>query len=91
MPRISKTEAPITLDEPVIEGRYVELGGYTGAYEMHKADTDPAALFCRLREDRRQCPHWDSSAAARSTYAARTMTRCSRLLMRVTGGRALCR
>ena len=29
MPRTSKTDAPITLDLPVIEGRYVELDGYT--------------------------------------------------------------
>src|SRR5436309_4337931 len=58
MPRTSKAEAPITLDEPVIEGRYVDLGGYTVAYETHKADIDPAELFRGLPGDRCQCPHW---------------------------------
>ena len=58
MPRTSKAEAPIMLDEPVIEGRYVELGGYTVAYETHKADIDPAPFFRGLPDDRCQCPHW---------------------------------
>ncbi len=58
MPRTSKAEAPITLDEPEIEGRYVELGDYTVAYETHKADIDPAALFHGLPGDRCACPHW---------------------------------
>jgi hypothetical protein len=58
MPRTSKAEAPISLDEPAIEGRYVELGGYTVAYETHKADIDPAPFFRGLPEDRCQCPHW---------------------------------
>lgn len=58
MPRTSKVEAPIALDEPEIEGRYVELGGYTVAYETHKADIDPAPYFRGLPEDRCQCPHW---------------------------------
>jgi hypothetical protein len=58
MPRTSKAEAPIALDEPEIEGRYVELDGYTVAYETHKADVDPAPLFRGLPDDRCQCPHW---------------------------------
>ena len=58
MPRTTKAEAPLSLDEPEIEGRYVELGGYTVAYETHKADMDPAPLFHGLPEDRCQCPHW---------------------------------
>jgi hypothetical protein len=58
MPRTSKTEAPITLDEAVIEGRYVELDGYTVGFETHKADFDPAPLFKGLPDDRCQCPHW---------------------------------
>jgi hypothetical protein len=58
MPRTSKPEAPITLDEPEIEGRYVELGGYTVGYETHKTDIDPAPLFRGLPEDRCKCPHW---------------------------------
>jgi hypothetical protein len=41
MPRTSKADAPIAIDEPVIEGRYVELDGYTVGFETHKADMDP--------------------------------------------------
>jgi hypothetical protein len=55
MPRTSRTEAPIALDEPEIEGRYVELGGYTVGYERHKADIDPAPFFRGLPDDRCQC------------------------------------
>lgn len=58
MPRTSKLEAPVLLDEDLIEGRYVELDGYTVAYETYKADFDPAALFQGLPGDRCQCPHW---------------------------------
>ncbi|GAA0686067.1 hypothetical protein GCM10010193_44910 [Kitasatospora atroaurantiaca] len=58
MPRTSKAEAPLVLDEPVIEGRYTELDGYTVGFETHKADTDPAPLFRGLPGDRCQCPHW---------------------------------
>jgi hypothetical protein len=58
MPRTSKTDAPISLDEPVIEGRYVQLGDYTVAFETHKADMDPAPLFRGLPGDHCPCPHW---------------------------------
>jgi hypothetical protein len=58
MPRTSKADAPVALDEPVIEGRYVDLDGYTVGYETHKADIDPAELFRGLPDDRCQCPHW---------------------------------
>lgn len=58
MPRTSKLEAPVLVDEEEIEGRYTELGGYTVGYETHKADVDPAPLFAGLPGDRCQCPHW---------------------------------
>lgn len=58
MPRTSKAEAPVALDEPEIEGRYVELGAYTVGFETHKQDSDPAPLFHGLPDDRCQCPHW---------------------------------
>ena len=45
MPRMSKADAPVSLDEPEIEGQYAELGEYTVAFETHKADLDPAPLF----------------------------------------------
>ena len=58
MPRTSRAEAPVVVDEPVIEGRYVDLGEYTVAYETHKADLDPSPFFRGLPENRCQCPHW---------------------------------
>jgi hypothetical protein len=58
MPRTSKAEAPVAMDEPVIEGRYVELDGYTVGFERHKEDVDPAPLFQGLPDDRCQCTHW---------------------------------
>ena len=58
MPGTSKDQAPIALDEDVIEGRYVELGGYTVGFETYKADVDPAPLFAGLPDDRCQSPHW---------------------------------
>jgi hypothetical protein len=58
MPRTSKQEAPVLVDEDVVEGRYVELDGYTVGYETYKADVDPAPLFRGLPNDRCQCPHW---------------------------------
>jgi hypothetical protein len=58
MPRTRKEEAPIAVDEDVIEGRYVDLGGYTVGFETFKADADPAPLFKGLPDDRCQCPHW---------------------------------
>jgi hypothetical protein len=58
MPRTTKTEAPILVDEPPIEGRYVDLDGYTVAFETFRMDADPAPLFRGLPDDRCQCPHW---------------------------------
>ena len=58
MPRTRKEEAPIVVDEPVIEGRYVELGPYTVSFESFREDADPAPLFSGLPDDRCQCPHW---------------------------------
>lgn len=58
MPRTSKQEAPVLVDEDVVEGRYVELDGYTVGFETYKADVDPAPLFRGLPNDRCQCPHW---------------------------------
>ena len=48
MPRMSKADAAVALDEPEIEGRYAELGEYTVAFETHKAGMDPAARAAGL-------------------------------------------
>jgi len=58
MPRTSKQDAPVLVDEDVIEGRYVDLDGYTVAFETYKGDFDPAPLFKGLPDNRCQCPHW---------------------------------
>jgi hypothetical protein len=58
MPRTCRNEAPILVDEPEIEGRYVELGDHTVSFETFHTDVDPAPLFRGLPDDRCQCPHW---------------------------------
>ena len=58
MPRTTKSEAPIAIDEDVIEARYVELDGYTVGFETFRQDFDPAPMFAGLPGDRCQCPHW---------------------------------
>lgn len=58
MPRTRKSEAPLTVDETQLQGRYGELGPYTVAYETFPQDADPAPLFAALPDGRCQCPHW---------------------------------
>ncbi|MER8008802.1 MULTISPECIES: cupin domain-containing protein [unclassified Streptomyces] len=65
MPRTSKAEAGLQVDEPVMEGRYAQVGPYTVGYETMKADMDPAALFRGLPDDRCQCPHWGQVISGR--------------------------
>ena len=76
MPRTTKTEAPILVDEPPIEGRYVDLDGYTVAFETFRLDADPAPLFRGLPDDRCQCPHWGivTSGSLTMRYADRDET-----------------
>lgn len=68
MPRTNKSEAPIAVDEDVIEGRYVELDGYTVGFETFKQDFDPAPLFVGLPDDRCQCPHWGTVVSGRLVF-----------------------
>lgn len=58
MPRTRKDEAPIEVDAPVIEGRYVQLDDWTVAFERFPIGSDPSPLFKGLPDDRCQCPHW---------------------------------
>ena len=67
-PRMSRADAPVSLDEPEIKGGYAELGEYTVAFETHKADMDPAPLFRGLPDDRCQCPHWGVVQAGRMIF-----------------------
>jgi hypothetical protein len=68
MPRTRKDEAPVLLDVPEIEGRYVDLGDYTVSFETYRADADPAPLFRGLPDDRCQCPHWGIVQAGRVVF-----------------------
>src|SRR5436190_11130088 len=58
MPRTRKDEAPVLVDVPVFEGRYVELDDYTVSFETFRDDADGTPLFRGLPDDRCQCPHW---------------------------------
>jgi hypothetical protein len=58
MPSASKDTTPIEVDNEIIEGRYVELDGYTVGFETFKQDFDPAPLFRGLPDDRCQSAHW---------------------------------
>jgi len=73
MPRTRKDEAPISVNEPVIEGRYVELDEFTVSFEAFPIASDPSPLFVGLPGDRCQCPHWGSYTARsrRTTPTAR--------------------
>jgi hypothetical protein len=68
MPRTTKLEAPIEVDIPELEGRYVDLGGYTVGYETFKIDVDPAELFRGLPDNRCQCPHWGVVVSGSITF-----------------------
>jgi uncharacterized cupin superfamily protein len=58
MPRTRKDEAPLMVDEPVIQGRYVELDDITVSFEKFPVGSDPSPYFVGLPDDRCQCPHW---------------------------------
>lgn len=58
MPRTSKNEAPVLIDAPVIQGRYVEIDEYTVSFETFPVDADGTLAFRGLPDDRCQCPHW---------------------------------
>jgi hypothetical protein len=68
MPRTTKREAPVGVDIPELEGRYVDLGGYTVGYETFKVDLDPADYFRGLPDDRCQCPHWGTVVSGSITF-----------------------
>jgi len=65
MPRTRKDEAPVLVDVPVLEGRYVELDDYTVSFETFRDDADGTPLFRGLPDDRCQCPHWGVVVAGR--------------------------
>jgi hypothetical protein len=68
MPRTTKREAAVGVDIPELEGRYVDLGGYTVGFETFKVDLDPADYFRGLPDDRCQCPHWGTVVSGSITF-----------------------
>ena len=51
MPRTRKDEAPIGVETPQIEGRYVELDEFTVSFETFPVASDPSPLFVGLPGD----------------------------------------
>jgi hypothetical protein len=68
MPRARKDQGPILVEAPEIEGRYVELGDTTVAFERFPVDVDPAPFFRGLPVDRCQCPHWGTVISGRLVF-----------------------
>lgn len=76
MPRTTKSEAPIAVDNDQMTGRYVELGPYTVAFETFPQDADATEIFAGLPDGRCQCPHWGTVVAGQIVfrYADRSET-----------------
>ena len=58
MPRSSKADLPVAVDEDIIEARFAQLADMTVGFETHKADADPAPLFVGLPDDQCQSRHY---------------------------------
>lgn len=58
MPKTSKDTASDSMVMEGYEGHFEQLEGYTVGFETYTADSDMAALFVGLPDDRCQCPHW---------------------------------
>src|SRR5258708_13983664 len=58
MPRTSKAEAPVVVENEVLTSRHVELDEFTVVFESYHVDADGAPVFKGLPDDRCQCPHW---------------------------------
>jgi hypothetical protein len=67
MPRTRKDEAPLLVNDPLIQGRYAEVGDYTVSFETFPEDADGTQAFRGLPDDRCQCPHWGIVTAGRLT------------------------
>ena len=69
MPKLSKIDAPETMEMEGYEGHFGELDGYTVGFETYTADADLSALFKGLPDDRCQCPHWGVVLKGRLKYS----------------------
>ena len=77
MPRTRKDEAPLLVNDPLIQGRYAEVGDYTVSFETFPEDADGTQAFRGLPDDRCQCPHWGIVTAGRLTLRYPDTTRCT--------------
>lgn len=70
MPSANKMTTPVSVDLPVLQGRYAELDDYTVGFESfaREEDVDPAPLFRGLPDDRCQCPHWGVVQSGQITF-----------------------
>jgi len=68
MPSASKMTTPVSVDLPVLQGRYAELDGFTVGFETYPEDVDPSAYFRGLPDDRCQCPHWGVVQTGQITF-----------------------
>jgi hypothetical protein len=68
MPSANKLTTPVSVDLPVVQGRYAELGGYTVGFETFPEDVDPAPFFVGLPDDRCPCPHWGVVQSGQVTF-----------------------
>lgn len=58
MPKVSKQDIREVVRLQGYEGRLVQLGSYTVAFETYTEDSVPAELFKGLPDGRCQCPRW---------------------------------
>ena len=68
MPSANKMTTPVTVDLPVLQGRYAELDDYTVGFESYPEDVDPADFFRGLPDDRCQSPHWGVVQSGQITF-----------------------
>jgi hypothetical protein len=61
MPSTNKSDAPVVVDTP-------EMDGYTVRFNVFKAYADPAPLFRGLPNDACQCPHWGTVLKGKLVY-----------------------
>ena len=58
MPRASKQETPIAMENEVLTSRHAILDDMTVVFEEYHVDADATPVFRGLPDDRCQCPHW---------------------------------
>ena len=68
MPSASRTGTPVAIDLEMIEGRYVELGDRTVAFETYRQDLDAAPYFRGLPGDACTCAHQGYVTAGQITF-----------------------